>query len=110
MIGSKSAILDVATAMAEHAATRQATVSQNLAQANTPGYRAQQAAEFAEVFGSGDLTQTRIDRDAAIKPNGNSVVLEDQIVELAEARGQHEMALGLWERMRSMYNEALGRR
>lgn len=110
MLGSKNAILDVAQAMAQHASLKQATVTQNLAQANTPGYRAREVAEFAEAFERGDLTITRVDFDAAVKPNGNSVVLEDQIVQLAETRGQHEMALGLWDRVMSMYNDALGRR
>ncbi|RFB04723.1 hypothetical protein [Parvularcula marina] len=110
MIGSNNGILDLAKAMAEHAAFRQATVTENLAQANTPGYRAKEVAEFSEIFDGGDVLTTRVDQDAAIKPNGNSVSLEAQIVELAEARGQHDMALGLWERVLSMYTEALGRR
>lgn len=110
IIGSKNGILDVAKAMADHAAVKQATVTQNLSQANTPGYRAREVAEFAEVFESGEPAAVRVDLSAPVKPNGNSVVLEDQIVQLAEARGEHEMALGLWERVLTMYTEALGRR
>lgn len=110
MIGSKNAILNVAEAMARHAATRQATLAENLAQANTPGYRAKDVAAFDEAMSRGDLTATAIDRTAPMKPNGNTVQLESQVRKLAEARGQHDMALGLWERTLSLYEQALGRR
>ena len=99
----------VAKAMAEHATVKQSTVTQNLAQVNTPGYRAREVADFAEAYANGDLGETRVDRTAELKPNGNSVNLEAQIVELAEAKGQHDMALGLWDKTLAMFTEALGR-
>lgn len=110
MISSNNSVLDIAKAMADHAAVRQATATENLAQANTPGYRAKEVQAFSEVFEKGVAPKVQIDASAAVKPNGNSVHLEGQIVELAEAKGQHDMALGVWEKVLSMYTEALGRR
>jgi flagellar basal-body rod protein FlgB len=109
MIGSKNAIIAMAQQMAAHAAARQTTAAENLANANTPGYRARKVAEFAEVFrGEADRTPT-VDRQAAVQPNGNSVSLEQQVRHLAEARGEHDLALGLWDRTLNMYRTALGR-
>lgn len=109
MIGQTSALIDIARAMVTHASTRQATVAQNLAHANTPGYRARDVKAFSDAVQSGELTTVEMDRSAPTKPNGNSVVLEDQVVKLAEARGQHDLALGLWEKTLGLYAEALGR-
>lgn len=110
MIGDKSALLTIAQAMAEHATIKQATVSENLAQLNTPGYRAREVAEFSEVFVNGESSDAVVDVTAPIKPNGNSVSLESQLMEMAQAKGQHDMALGLWEKTMMMFNDALGRR
>jgi flagellar basal-body rod protein FlgB len=43
-------IFQAAGAMAKHAGARQAVVAQNVANADTPGYRAQTIAPFTEVF------------------------------------------------------------
>lgn len=109
MIGSDNAILSIAQAMVTHASTKQAVVTTNIAHADTPGYRAKHVTDFTEMFRTGSVPEARIDYSAAQKPNGNSVVLENQVMQLAEARGQHEMALGLWESTLNMYRTALGR-
>lgn len=109
MIGSDNAILNIARAMITHAAARQAAAAENLAQADTPGYRAKDVAAFADAFANGELTKVAVDRQAPVKPNGNSVGLEAQVMNLAEAKGQHELALGIWQQTANLYQIALGR-
>lgn len=104
-----NAILNTALQMAGHAADRQAVVTQNIAHANTPGYKARDIASFADVFLGRETSAERLDKTAAVKPNGNSVSLEDQVLNLTQTRGQHEMAIGLFERTVTLYQTALGR-
>ena len=109
MIGAQNAILDVARAMVTHATERQSVIAENIAHANTPNYKARDVASFEDVFTRGVSTEAEVDRAQAIKPNGNSVSLETQVLNLAQTRGQHEMGLALWEQTLTLYRTALGR-
>lgn len=109
MIGADNSILNVARAMVGHAVERQAVIAENIAHADTPGYRAKDLETFAETFAKGQVTTEVVDNDAAVKPNGNSVSLESQVMNLAQTRGQHEMGLALWEQTMTLYQTALGR-
>ncbi|MEX5727905.1 flagellar basal-body rod protein FlgB [Rhodovulum iodosum] len=115
-------ILTMAAALARHSAARQGVIAQNVAQADTPGYRAEDLPNFTETYratsahaalhttraghiaGGGATAATaaaRVDDRATVAPNGNSVSLEAQMVKAAETRQSHEMAL-------SVYKSALG--
>ncbi|MEM6650606.1 MAG: hypothetical protein AAF603_10180 [Pseudomonadota bacterium] len=107
MFGSDNSILTIAQSMVSHAASRQAVAAENIAQVNTPGFRAKKVADFAQVFAEGEETTPKVDREAAVKPNGNSVSLKEQVLTMASARGQHELGLALWEQTVSMYRTAL---
>jgi len=109
MIGDRSDTLAIAMAMVRHAGDRQAVLSENIANVDTPGFRARDVQTFEEVFATGEAARADIDATAPIKPNGNSVSLEQQVMHLAETRGQHEMGLGLWEKTLDLYRTALGR-
>ncbi|ADM09645.1 hypothetical protein PB2503_07949 [Parvularcula bermudensis HTCC2503] len=110
MIGTNNAILEMAKAMAQHAASRQSVVSQNLAHLNTPGYRQMAMPSFADVVKGRERAEARVDSRAVPNPNGNSVSLETQLEEMASTRGEHEMALGLWEQTLALYKTAMGAR
>lgn len=110
MIGSDSALLTIAKAMASHAGEAQAVSARNLAHANTPGYKARAAEDFARSFAAGRATpRVSVDASAPSDPNGNSVSVEAQVLALSEARGQHDMALALWDQTLGFYRTALGR-
>lgn len=110
MLGSDSTLLTIAKAMASHAGQAQAVAARNLAHADTPNYKAQAAEAFARSFAAGRVApEISVDETAPAKPNGNTVSVEAQVLALSEARGQHDMALALWDQTLSFYRTALGR-
>ena len=109
-------IFSMAGALAQHGAARQGVIAENIANADTPGYRARDVASFAETYtrdlGDG-LRTTRaghsfagdashaarareVYRAGAASPNGNSVSLEQEIFAAAEAQSDHDRALAIY--------------
>ena len=120
----KLAITRMAQAMASHAGTRQAIVSQNIANADTPGYKARDLPDFAAAY-AGGMRATRSghiqpassenapvirDATALADPNGNTVSLEAEMVKSVEVRQQHDMALSIYRATSDMLRTSLGRR
>ena len=119
----------IAQALAAHAAARQAAIVENVANADTPGYRARDLADFADTYRAADqgaLRQTRagpsrrggrVDRsgtgrarrDRTQSPNGNTVSLEDQMVRAAEVRQrEHDLALAVYRKSLDILRTASG--
>ena len=106
------ALLRTADAMARHAGARQAVVAKNMANADTPGYRAMAIAPFNENDGQSDLTmratrpghlgfgeaapprQSEVVGEAS--PNGNSVSIEMEMIHAAEVEREHNRALSVY--------------
>lgn len=108
-------ILRLAQSFAAHAATRQQAIAQNIANADTPGYRARDAVSFSEFLelGAGGRggPAIRVDlRPATAAPNGNSVSLEHEMMRAVEARQSHELALGVYSTARDILRAAIARR
>ena len=122
-------VMNMARAMTGHAAERQAVVARNIANADTPGYLAQDVTPFADSYDSispaplrgtdprhlvdpfwrGGMARTLAD-EAEISPNGNSVSLETEMVKTAELRSAHEMSLGIYRSALDMLRTSIGRR
>jgi flagellar basal-body rod protein FlgB len=126
----KLRVLDLAARLADHAAFRQTVISQNVAHADTPGYRARDIAPFAETISAGrEPFAARVTRPGHIafgadprgfepresrvkgaeSPNGNSVSLEDQMMRAAETRQAHALALGVYGKSLDILRAGLGR-
>lgn len=123
-------ILQMASGLAQQSGARLSLVSQNIANADTPGYRARDLPAFAEVWANGSgvhLTATRPghmgapagslagrpDESAAMgamSPNGNDVSIEDQMMTAAAIRQDHDLALGVWSKSLDMLRSAIGKR
>jgi flagellar basal-body rod protein FlgB len=100
-----------------HAAERLATIAENVANADTPGYRARDIEDFSEVI-------LRLGRDApaiefrksemtvrgAESPSGNNVLLEDQISRAARAARDHETASLIYSKALGFLRTALGKK
>jgi flagellar basal-body rod protein FlgB len=120
----------MAQAMAAHAGARMGVVAQNVAHADTPGYRAADVASFAESYAqSSEQSEMRATRaghftnanegglpplelrrkSLAGAPNGNSVSLEQEMVKAAQARQDHDMALAIYKNTSSIIRASLGR-
>ena len=110
-------LLELSSTMARHAATRHSLVSQNIANADTPGYKAQDVADFADVMKaqalSGGATQVNpldiIERPSVGSPNGNTVSLEDELMRGAKAQQDHEMAVSIYRSTLTMMKTAVGK-
>ena len=109
-------IFSMASALAQHGATRQAVVAENIANADTPGYRARDVASFADSYDPGpsnglqatraghrfdgeasySAAQREIYRPGAESPNGNNVSIENEIFSAGEASGDHQKALAVY--------------
>jgi len=118
MLGSLE-ILRMAQAFATHAGLRQQAIAQNVAHADTPGYRARDAVPFADFLAAtsraGQAPPPRpsdlIVPDATPvtrSPDGNTVSLEHEMTRAAEVRAQHEMALGIYSSLRDIIRSARG--
>jgi len=123
----KLEILNMAQGMATHAAARQSVLARNIANADTPGYRAQDVASFADSFQKTDDFTPRVSRaghlpDGQISgeietylasgdsaPNGNTVSLETEMMKAVETRNQHDMALTIYKTTLGILRTSLGR-
>lgn len=121
----KLEIVRMAQAMAAHAGSRQGEIARNIANADTPGYRARDLPDFAASYQEG--TQMKVTRrghlggsdalslakprmvDGAASPNGNTVSLEGEMVKAVEVRQQHEMALAIYRSSSDIIRTSLGR-
>lgn len=116
----------MAQSLAAHSGARMAVIAQNVANADTPGYKAKDLAGFAEVFAEegGEMRATRPGHLTASSsvampmpeqargreaPNGNSVSLEAEMVKSVEARQNHDMALAIYRATSDVIRASLGR-
>ena len=120
--------LRMASSLTAHAAERQKLIAQNVANADTPGFRARDLAGFAETYRSrvsiemrgtrpGHLTGNswggaeRIeDTGGEPAPNGNTVSLEEEMIRVAATRREFDMSLAVTRSAMSLIRTSLGRR
>jgi flagellar basal-body rod protein FlgB len=125
-------VFALASARLAHASQRTAVIARNIANADTPGFKAQdvEAFDFDRTdaamgatppkatrpgHGGGQSPAGRPEvevRAVAVtdeSPDGNTVSLEEQMVQAAETRGQFELAATLYAKHLSMLRTAIGR-
>tara|TARA_B100001093_G_scaffold16189_1_gene14766 strand:- start:301 stop:744 length:444 start_codon:yes stop_codon:yes gene_type:complete len=111
---------------------RQRVIAENIANADTPNYRAQDLKQIdfrklpsnklfssalsrtheGHIKGSGTDQSFRINRENAdyeINPSGNSVVLEEQMLKSTQNAGDHQLVTSLYRKHMSLFRIALGR-
>ena len=110
---------------------RQTVLSQNIANANTPHYRSKEleAISFKKELGSvppvrmqatagNHLTGTvtppkhRVEKDRyrdvyEVTPDGNSVVMEEQLMKVSDNQMQYQLAAGVYQKNMKMFHIAL---
>lgn len=125
----KMEIFRMAQGLAVHAGTRQAVIARNVANSDTPGYRAQDIADFTETYrNAGPELPLRTTREghlpasetglraAALRedttpgePNGNTVSLEEEMLKASEAKSKHDLALAVYRSSLGVLRTSLGR-
>jgi flagellar basal-body rod protein FlgB len=113
-----------ASAMAQHAGRRQALVAQNIANADTPAYRAQGIPAFQEIYRADAVMKaTRPQHFAGAtpgstvaatshgepSPNGNTVSLEEELLNAVSVAREHNRALAVYRHGMTLLRTALGR-
>jgi len=112
-------ILKMASAMARYSSERHQVLSQNIANADTSNYRAQDLEPFADVYARFDAAKMSggqsafssngsssfarlVDMPGVETPNGNNVSLEEQLTRTVEAQANHETATVLYKKTLDM--------
>ena len=122
-------LVRMASAMARHATARHSVIAENVANADTPGYRARDVQGFSEYVnepftaratraGHSGVQSTRApimrinvmqDDGVEASANGNSVSLEREMVKSVETQGQHALATTIYRKVHDMMRLSLGR-
>lgn len=127
-------IFQLAGGLARHAAARQAVIARNVANMDTPGFKARDISKFQDHIehsrhGSGTDSAMKISRSRHIaisepahgfrshvdkfqeqKPNGNSVSIEAETLKAIEAERAHSRALAIYQSSLSILKTSIGRR
>jgi flagellar basal-body rod protein FlgB len=121
-------IFKMAGDMARHAVTRQEVIAKNIANADTPEYRAKDIASFARTYEQASGTTMRATRAAhilapkdaaadygvfetsgATSPNGNTVSLETEMMKSSQVRHEHDLALAIYKSSMNILRTSIGR-
>ncbi|MFT3687616.1 FlgB family protein [Paenirhodobacter sp.] len=119
-------ILRTAQAMAVHATQRQNLIAQNVANADTPGYRSRDLTSFEDAYaeasgegmratraghlgaGSASFVEEVEDDGSAMSPDGNSVSIEDEMVKSVGVQRQHNLAMTIYKTSLGILRSSIG--
>lgn len=121
-------LVKLASDVVRNASVRHRVIAENVANADTPGYRARDVEQFSQYInepftprstraghaseGSADaLVRARIVVDASSQASGggNSVSLEREMVKATETQNQHAMATAIYRKVHDLMRLGLGR-
>ncbi|MEX0317833.1 MAG: FlgB family protein [Ruegeria sp.] len=119
-------VFKTAYAMATHAGQRQAVISRNMANADTPGYQARDIEAFDSVYSGGPRTKMIASRNGHLNgvergdwaeftpenptdPNGNSVSIEEEMLKAVDVKRQHDRALAIYRSSLTILRASLGK-
>lgn len=122
-------LVKMASAMTRHAGARHRVVADNIANADTPDYRARDVKKFAKYVnepftakatrpqhdGTAPIVRAAwrpdvfIDEGVQAGPNGNSVSVEAEMVKAVEAQGQHHLATAIYRKVHDILRLGIGR-
>lgn len=123
-------MMRMAKAMGHHVAQRQVVTARNIANADTPGYKATDLPAFEDSYRqaslSGGMRVTRPGHlpppawavsqarpeavEAQASPDGNTVSLEGEMVRAAQLKRQHDLSIGIYRSALTLMRSSLGRR
>ena len=120
--------VDLAEARLRWLDRRQEVLARNIANADTPGFRARDVTPFPDhllragaggaalartdprhLAGAAGAARDRPDAPSEITPDGNAVSLDEQAIKVADTDSAHALAMGLHRRWTGLFRTALGR-
>ena len=113
-----SQALSIASSGLKAQSARLRHVSENIANADTPGYRARDVADFQETWrnttaearmGRAEMPMRVIDAGTPSSPNGNSVSLEFEMLRGIEAQRAHSRAMRVYGSAMTILRASIGR-
>lgn len=132
---SKIKLFSMMKARMAHLSERQDVLSQNIANVDTPGYRPKDLKELdfenmamvearrlklratnphhqqpRDAMAYGDFRQEKQKHTYEINPTKNAVVVEEQMMKVAETKLQYEATANLYKKMSDMFKVAIGNR
>lgn len=116
----KLEVFKMSHAMAVHAGQKQAVTAQNVANSDTPEYKARDVVPFSTTYedakgsaawasqkstrsthlngsAAGELPEPVMDKSGEGAPNGNTVSLETEMLKSLDAKRQHDRALAIYK-------------
>lgn len=121
-------VMKLAQDLARYSGARQAQIAKNIANADTPGYRARDLSDFSQSYQQNKTnTEMRLSRPGHIErpglaggvrtveiggeaaPNGNDVSIEEQMSLSTDARSKHDLALTVYRSSLEILRTSLGR-
>jgi len=118
-------VFQLASSLTRHASDRQAIVAENIANADTPGFKARDLVPFEDSFAAQSALGMRGNRPSHItnrnetvftspfgveSPNGNTVSLEAEMMRSSDIRRQHDMAIGIYQKSLQIMRTSMGRK
>ena len=121
-------ITRMAEALAAQSGARLGLIARNVAQADTPGYRATDLPSFADSYQEAEPHGMRATRaghlnarsqmmepveqatGGEMSPDGNTVSVAHEMVKSVEVRQQHDMAMAVYRNTQDIIRASLGRR
>ena len=120
-------VMKLAQNLARHSGARQAQIAKNIANSDTPGYRARDIVDFSDSLtrpGGPAVKTTRAghmssasfeaayrtkDLGGEAAPNGNNVSVEVEMARGTDAKSAHELALTVYKSSLDILRSSLGR-
>lgn len=121
-------VMKLAQDLARYSGARQSQIAKNIANSDTPGYRARDLMDFSETYqqkktetdmrltrgghmargdAAGGIRTFEIGGEAA--PNGNDVSLAEQMSLSTDARSKHNLALTVYKTSLDVLRTTIGR-
>lgn len=113
--------IKLSTQRIDYLSEKQRIIAKNISNSDTPGFRALELKSFSEVLkghsasqpikthnnhlsglNSGGSTATVFSKTGVMKPNGNNVGLEDQMLSASQTQIDHSFATALYKKAASL--------
>lgn len=102
-------LFQLASARMDWLSSRQQTIATNIANADTPDYRAKDVTSFEDFLTRGSIEPREVRQSWDQSLDGNRVVLEEQMLMANETEENHRLAARLYRKGHDLIATAVGK-